>query len=78
MLVLTQSGEALAEVVHVYLSEMVGSSDYYIFGTCAGHGMFSGSKLTLGVYKSKEEAKNQLSEMTGFFAEKPSGVYKMK
>ncbi len=77
MLIRTQSKEAIAEVVHIYLSEMMGEKDYYIFGTCAGHGMFSGSKITLGIYKSKQKAIEELDSIEKFFSEKPNGVYKM-
>lgn len=78
MLIRTQSKEAIAEVVHVYLSEMMGEKNYYIFGTCAGHGMFSGSKLTLGIYKSKQKAIEELDSIEEFFSKKPNGVYKMR
>lgn len=77
MLVRTQSKEALAEVVHIYISEMMGEKDYYVFGTCAGHGVFSGSKLTLGIYKSKDAAKEELDKIQKFFSAHPNGVYQM-
>lgn len=78
MLVRSQSGEAIAAVVHIYLSEMMGESDYYIFGTCEGHGMFSGSKITLGIYKSKKAAIAELDNIESFFGENPNGVYRMR
>ncbi len=77
MLIRTQSKEAIAEVVHIYLSEMMGEKDYYIFGTCSGHGVFSGSKLTLGIYKSKKKALEELDRIDEFFSANPHGVYKM-
>ncbi len=78
MLIRTQSGEALAEIVHAYMSEMMGETDYYIFGICAGHGVFSGGKITLGIYKSKDKAKTELDAMTDFFEKNPNGVYRMR
>lgn len=77
MLVRTQSKEALVEVVHVYISDMVGEKSYYIFGTCAGHGMFSGSKVTLGIYPSREAALKEIDKIEEFFSEKPNGLYRM-
>lgn len=77
MLIRTQSRESIAEVVHIYLSEMMGEKNYYVFGTCAGHGMFSGSKLTLGMYKSKEDAIKELDRIQEFFSAKPDGIYQM-
>ncbi len=57
---------------------MMGEKDFYIFGTCAGHGgVFSGSKITLGLYKSKEAALKELDKIEAFFSEKPNGLYKM-
>ncbi len=78
MRIRTQSREAIAEVVHIYLSEMMGESDYYIFGICAGHGMFSGSKITLGIYKSKNKALEELDLIEEFFTAMPEGIYNMK
>ena len=77
MLIRTQSREALAEIVNAYVSEMMGEKDYYIFGTCAGHGMFSGAKITLGIYRSKEKALEELDRIEDFFSKKPNGIYKM-
>ena len=77
MLIRTQSKEAIAEVVHIYLSEMMGEKEIYIFGTCAGHGMFSGSKITLGIYKSKQKALEELDRIEEFFSKNPNKVYKM-
>ena len=78
MLIRTQSGESLAEIVHAYLSEMMGEKDYYIFGTCAAGRAFSGGRITLGIYRSKEKALAELDSMTEFFAQDPNGVYKMR
>lgn len=78
MRIRTQSREAIAEVVHIYLSEMMGESDYYIFGICAGHGMFSSSKITLGIYKSKNKALEELDLIEEFFTAMPEGIYNMK
>lgn len=77
MLIRTQSRESIAEVVHIYLSEMMGEKDYYIFGTCAGHGVFSSSKITLGIYKSKKKALEELDKIDEYFSENPNGIYKM-
>lgn len=78
MIIRVQSKEAIAEVVHIYLSEMMGESKYYIFGTCSSHGMFSGSKITLGIYKSKKKALEELDRIEEFFSNKPNGIYQMK
>ncbi len=78
MLIRTQSGEALAQITYAYLSEMMGESDYYIFGICSGHGVFSRGKITLGIYKSKEKAQKELDDMTEFFEKNPIGLYRMK
>ena len=78
MLIRTQSKEAIAEIVHIYLSEMMGEKDYYVFGTCAGHGVFSGAKITLGIYKSKQKALEELDMIEAFFSENPNGIYKMR
>lgn len=77
MLIRTQSREALAEIVNAYVSEMMGEKEYYIFGTYAGHGVFSGSRLTLGIYASKEKAIAELDRMTEYFSNNPNGVYIM-
>lgn len=78
MLIRTQSRESIVEVVHIYISEMVGEKDFYIFGTCSGHGgVFSGSKITLGLYKSKEKALEELDKIDEFFSSTPNGLYKM-
>ena len=52
MLIRTQSGDAVAEIVHAYISEMMGEKDFYIFGTCSSRGAFSGGRVTLGIYRS--------------------------
>lgn len=77
MLIRTQSREAIAEVVHIYIADMMGEKEYYIFGTCSGHGMFSGSRLTLGIYKSKKAALEELDKIDEYFTNNPGGVYKM-
>ncbi len=78
MLIRTQSGDSLTEIVHAYLSEMMGEKDYYIFGTCASRGAFSGGRITLGIYRSKEKALTELDSMTEFFENNPNGVYRMR
>lgn len=77
MLIRTQSREALAEVAHIYIADMVGEKSYYIFGICTVKGTFSGSRLTLGIYPSKQAAMEELDNITDFFTEKPNGVYYM-
>ena len=78
MIIRTQSRESIVEVVHIYISEMVGDRDFYIFGTCASNGgVFSGSKITLGLYKSKEKALEELDRIDEFFSSNPNGLYKM-
>ncbi len=78
MLIRTQSGDAVAEIVHAYISEMMGEKDFYIFGTCSSRGAFSGGRVTLGIYKSKEKAFAEIDSMTEFFSQNPNGVYKMR
>lgn len=78
MIIRTQSRESLVEVIHIYLSDMIGEKSYYIFGTCAGHGVFSGSKITLGIYPSKSAAMAELDRICEFFADSPNGLYIMK
>lgn len=77
MLVRTQSRESLVEVVHIYVSDMVGEKSVYVFGTCAGHGAFSGSKITLGIYPTKEAALNEIDKIEEFFKTNPTGIYRM-
>lgn len=77
MIVRTQSCESIVEVVHIFLSDMVGEKSYYVSGTCAGHGVFSGSRVTLGIYPSKAVAMAELDKITEFFDKNPNGIYKM-
>ncbi len=77
MIIRTQSGEALAEVVHIYTADMVGEKNCYVFGVCAGHGVFSGAKLTLGLYPDKKSAIEEIDKISKFFESNPNGVYKM-
>ncbi len=78
MRVRTQSGNAVAEVVHIYLSEMMGEKDYYIFGTLsAAASVFSGNRITLGIYRSKKTALEELDKIEEFFSAKPDGIYRM-
>ena len=78
MLIRTQSKEAMADVVHIYLSEMMGEKQYYIFGTCSMGGVFAGNRITLGIYKSKKEALHELDDIERYFSDNPNGIYKMK
>ncbi|MDE7389332.1 MAG: hypothetical protein K2M82_00050 [Lachnospiraceae bacterium] len=77
MLIRTQSREGIAEVTHIYLSDMIGEKSYYIFGTCTPQGAFSGSKLTLGIYPNKEAALKELDKIDSFFCDNPNGLYRM-
>lgn len=77
MIIRTQSRESIAEISHVFISEMMGEKSYYIFGMCTERGVFSGSKITLGIYPSKEAALKELDSLENYFLEKPKGIYRM-